>query len=61
MPSLVKKKHKNDIASLDTLISCDDYELIKKIDNWPIIITPHKNFIEENNYPDWYDYQKIDS
>ena len=55
-----KKKHKDDIASLETLISCDDCELIKKIDNWEIELTPDKNFIEENNYPDWYGYQKID-
>ena len=55
-----KKKHKDDIASLETLISCDDCELIKKIDNWEIELTPDKNFMEENNYPDWYGYQKID-
>ena len=54
-----EKKHKDDIASLETLISCDDCELIKKIDNWEIELTPDKNFIEENNYPDWYGYQKI--
>jgi hypothetical protein len=56
----LKKKHKDDIASLETLFSCDDCELIKKIDNWEIELTPDKNFIEENNYPDWYGYQKID-
>ncbi len=55
-----KKKHKDDIDSLETLISCDDCEQIKKIDNWEIELTPDKNFIEENNYPDWYGYQKID-
>ena len=55
-----KNKHKDDIASLETLISCDDCELIKKIDNWEIELTPNKNFIEENYYPDWYGYQKID-
>ena len=55
-----KKKHKDDIASLETLISCDDFKLIKKIDNWEIELTPYKNFIDENNYPDWYGYQKID-
>ena len=55
-----KKKHKDDIASLETLISCDDCALIKKIDNWEIELIPDKNFIEENNYPDWYGYQKID-
>ena len=55
-----KKKHKDDIASLEMLISCDDCELIKKIDNWEIELTPDNNFIEEKNYPDWYRYQKID-
>ena len=55
-----EKKHKDDIASLEMLFSCDDCELIKKIDNWEIELTPYKNFIEESNYPDWYGYQKID-
>ena len=55
-----KKKHKDDIAPLEMLISCDDCELIKKIDNWEIELTPDKKFIEVNNYPDWYGYQKID-
>ena len=55
-----KKKHRDDIASLKKLISCDDCELINKIDNWEIELTPDNNFIEENNYPDWYGYQKID-
>ena len=55
-----KKKHKDDIASLDMLLRCDDCELIKKIGKWQIELTPDNNFIEENNYPDWYGYQKID-
>ena len=55
-----KKKHKDDIASLEMLISCDDCELIKKIDNWEIELTPDKNIIEQKNYPDWYGYNKID-
>ena len=55
-----KKKHKDDIASLEMLLRCDDCELIKKIGNWQIELTPNNNFIEENNYPDWYGYQKID-
>ena len=42
------------------IISCDDCEQIKKIGNWEIELTPDNNFIEENNYPDWYGYQKID-
>ena len=55
-----KKKHKDDIASLEMLISCDDCELIKKIGSWEIELTPDNKFIEEKNYPDWYGYQRID-
>ena len=55
-----KKKHKDDIASLDMIVSCDDCELIKKIGNWEIELTPDNKYIEENNYPDWYGYKKID-
>ena len=55
-----KKKHKDDLASLEMLLSCDDCELIKKIGNWQIELIPDNNFIQENNYPDWYGYQKID-
>tara|TARA_B100000242_G_scaffold174843_1_gene125243 strand:+ start:607 stop:1191 length:585 start_codon:yes stop_codon:yes gene_type:complete len=55
-----KKKHKDDISSLEKLISCDDCELIKNIGNWEIELTPDNKFIEENNYPDWFGYQKID-
>jgi len=56
-----KKKHKDDIASLEMLISFDNCELIKKIGNWEIDLTPDNNFIEENNYPDWYGYKRIDT
>ena len=42
------------------LFSCVDCELINKIGNWEIELTPDNNFIEENNYPDWYGYKKID-
>ena len=55
-----KKKHNDDIASIEMLINCDDCELIKKIDNWEIELTPLNNLIEENNYPDWYGYKKLD-
>ena len=55
-----KEKHKDDLASLEMIISCDDCEQIKKIGNWQIELTPDNNFIQENNYPDWYGYQKID-
>jgi len=55
-----KKKHKDDIASLEMLFNCDDCELIKKIGKWEIELTTDNNFIEENNYPDWYGYKKID-
>ncbi len=55
-----KKKHKDDIASLEMLISCDDCQLIKKIGNWEIELTPVNKFIKENNYPDWYGFKKIE-
>jgi hypothetical protein len=56
----LKKKHKDDIASLEFFFGCDDCELINKIGDWKIELTPNNNFIEENNSPDWYGYQKID-
>ncbi len=55
-----KKKHNDDISSLEMLFCCDDCELIKKIGNWEIELTQDDNFIEANNYPDWYGYKKID-
>jgi len=55
-----KKKHTDDIASLEMLFSYDDCQLIKKIGNWEIEITLENNFIEETNHPDWYGYKKID-
>ena len=55
-----KKKHKDDLASLEMIISSDNCQQIKKIGNWQIELTLDNNFIQENNYPDWYGYQKID-
>ena len=55
-----KKKHKDDLASLEKIIRCDDCELIKKIGNWQIELTPDNNSIHGNNHPDWYGYQRID-
>ena len=55
-----EKKHKDDIASLEMLLSCDDCKLIKKIGKWEIELIPDINFIEENKYPDWYGYKKIE-
>jgi len=40
-----KKKHKDDIASLEILFSCDDCELIKKIGKWEIELTKDNNYI----------------
>ena len=54
-----KKKYKYDITFLEMLISCDDFELIKKIGNWEIKLTPDNVCIEENNYPDCYGYRRI--
>ena len=55
-----KKKHKDDIASIEMLMCCDDSALIKRIGNWEIELTPDNKFTEENYYPDWYGYKKID-
>ena len=56
----LKKKHKDDIASLKKITSCDDCQLIKKVDNWEIELNLEINSIEENNSPDWYGYKRID-
>ena len=55
-----KKKHKDDIASLKMLVSCDDCQLIKNLGEWEIELTIDNNFVEDNNYPDWYGYKRID-
>ena len=54
------KKHKDEIASLKRLISCDDCQLIKKIGNWEIELILENNLVEETNYPNWYGYKRID-
>ena len=55
-----KKKHKDDISSLEILIGCDDSKLIHSIDNWEIVLTKENSLIEETNDPDWYGYKRID-
>ena len=55
-----RKKHKDDIASLNKLISCDDCQLIKNIGSWEIELILENNLLEETNYPDWYGYKRID-
>ena len=54
------KKHKDNIASLNLLISCDDCQMIKNIGVWEIELTLENNLVEETNYPDWYGYKRID-
>ena len=56
-----KKKHKDDINSLELLIDCDDCQLVKKIGNWEIELTMEENLMEETNNPDWYGYKRIDT
>ena len=56
-----KKKHKDDLASLKEIIGCDDCQLIKKIGNWEIELNQENSYIEENNYPDWFGYKRIDN
>ena len=55
-----RKKHKDDIASLNTLISCDDCKVIKNIGSWEIELILKNNLPEETNFPDWYGYKRID-
>jgi len=55
-----KKKHNDDLASLEMIFSCDDCQLIKKIGDWEIELTKENNCREENNFPDWYGYKRID-
>jgi len=55
-----KKKHKDDIASLQIIIGCDDCQIIKKIGNWEIELTLENNLIEETRNPDWFGYKRID-
>ena len=45
MACWVSKKYKDDISPIETLISCDDCKLIKKIDNWEIELTPDKKLL----------------
>ena len=42
----VKKKHKDDLASLEMFINFDDCEQIKKIGNLEIELTPNNKFIQ---------------
>ena len=55
-----KKKHKDDVSSLERLIGCDDSKLIQSIGNWEIVLTKDNNSFEETNNPDWYGYKRID-
>ena len=55
-----KKKHKDDIASLNKLIGCDDCKLIQNIGKWEIELALDDNLIKETNNPDWYGYKRID-
>ena len=55
-----RKKYKDDIASLNMLITCDDYLLIKNRGSWEIELILENNLVEETNYPDWYGYKRID-
>ena len=55
-----RKKHKDNIAPLNKLISCDDCQLIKNIGSWEIELILENNLLEETNYPDWYGYKRID-
>ena len=56
-----KKKYKDDIASLNKLIGCNDCQLIQKIGNWKIELNFENIYFEETNNPDCFGYKKIDN
>ena len=43
------------------LISCDDCQIIKKIENWELELKKENNLVEETTYLDWDGYKKIDA
>ena len=53
-----KKKHLDDLSSLEMLISCDDCEPIKKIGFWEIELTPENNICLLYTSPSPRDRQK---
>ena len=55
-----KKKHKDDIATLELLSECYDCQTINAIGNLEIELNLETNLIEENKNPDWYGYKRID-
>ena len=55
-----KKKHNDDTSKLKIFCEVDDYQVIKKIDNWIIELIPDENHNEENNFPNWFGYMRID-
>ena len=48
-------------ASLKEIICFQDYQLIKKIGNLEIELNLENNIIEENNYPDWFGFKRIEN
>ena len=56
-----KKKHNDDISFLKSFKNFDNCEPIKTIGNWEIELILEKKFVEENNYPDWFGYRRIDT
>ena len=55
-----RKVHKDNL-SLVMFSDLDDCKIIKNIDNWEIELILDNNIVEENNYPDWYGYKRIDN
>ena len=55
-----RKKHKDDIVSLNILISYEDCKLIKKIGCKEIEFSYGNDLFKETNFLDWLGYKKID-
>ena len=57
---LQTKKYKDDISAIGSFTDIDDCEVIKNIKSWEIELISNTNHAEENNFPDWFGYMRID-
>ena len=55
-----RQKHKDDFFEVKSFAEVDDCEVIKKIGDWKIELTPDENYVEERFFPDWFGYMRID-
>ncbi len=58
--SNLKKKHNDDVSSINNLEEVDDLHSIKKIKNWEIRLVSDPQGNSDRLIPDWYGYLRID-